>query len=189
MKLPDAWSPLPGADIYLLDIVLRGIIRPDARILDVGCGSGRNLPFLAHAGMTITAVDADPGAVASCSRLLSQSPGRHTCTVATLPHLGLEQRFDAVVCVAVLHFAPDQAAFQAWADACWERLLPGGIFLARLATRIALPEATGGFAYRPTLEDLESCEQRWGASRVDPLKTTLVEDLRAMSTWILRKPA
>jgi hypothetical protein len=25
MSLPDAWSSLPGADIYLLDMVLRGI--------------------------------------------------------------------------------------------------------------------------------------------------------------------
>ena len=189
MTLPEAWSPLAGADIYLLDLVLRGIIRPDAGVLDIGCGSGRNLPVLAHAGASITAVDADPVAVASCSRLLSQAPGRHTCTVATLPILGVEQRFDAVVCIAVLHFAPDQADFHAWADACWQRLLPGGIFLARLSTRIALPEAAGHFAYRATLEDIVSCEERWQAIRVDPLKTTLVEDLRAMSTWILRKPA
>jgi 2-polyprenyl-3-methyl-5-hydroxy-6-metoxy-1,4-benzoquinol methylase len=188
MNLPDSWSPLAGADIYLLDTVLRGIIRADAGVLDVGCGPGRNLPFLAHAGATITAVDADPAAVESCARLLAQAPGRHTFRVAALPELGLEQRFDAVVCIAVLHFAPDQAAFHAWADACWERLLPGGIFLARLSTRIALPDASANFDYRPTLEDIVSCERRWRASRVDPLKTTLVEDRRAMSTWILRKP-
>jgi tellurite methyltransferase len=188
MDLPEAWASLAGADIYLLDIVLRGILRPDDRVLDVGCGSGRNLPFLAQAGATLTAVDTDPAAVESTSRMLSQSPGRHTCIVATLPDLGLEEQFDAVLCIAVLHFAPEQADFHAWADACWERLLPGGIFLARLATRIALPEASGHFAYRPTLEDIESCERRWRSSRVDPLKTTLVEDRRAMSTWILRKP-
>jgi 2-polyprenyl-3-methyl-5-hydroxy-6-metoxy-1,4-benzoquinol methylase len=109
--------------------------------------------------------------------------------VATLPNLGVKQRFDAVVCIAVLHFAPERADFHAWADACWQRLLPGGIFLARLSTRIALPEAVGHFAYRATLDDLVSCEQRWQASRVDPLKTTMVEEMRAMSTWILRKPA
>ena len=107
MNLPEAWVSLAGADIYLLDIVLRGILRPDARVLDVGCGSGRNLPFLAQAGATLTAVDADPAAVESCSRMLSQAPGRHTCIVATLPDLGVKERFDAVVCIAVLHFAPD----------------------------------------------------------------------------------
>lgn len=188
MHLPETWAPLIGADIYLLDLVLRGIIRPGASVLDLGCGAGRNLPFLAHTGATITAVDADPAAVAACSQRLRQEPGSHRCTVARLPDLGLEQRFDVVLVIAVLHFAPDQAAFHRWADACWERLLPGGVLLARLATRIALPEAAAHFAYRPTLDDLVGCEQRWQASRIDPLKTTLVEERRVMSTWILRKP-
>ncbi len=187
MPLPDAWSPLQGADIYLLDLVLRGVIAPGATVLDVGCGSGRNLPLLAHAGATITAVDAAPDAVAACTRLLARLPGTHTCTRAELPKLGLDRHFDAVLSIAVLHFAPDQEAFHAWADACWQRLLPNGIFLARLSTRIALPAASAGFAYRATLDDLVSCERRWGASRLDPLKTTMVEDRRAMSTWTLRK--
>jgi cyclopropane fatty-acyl-phospholipid synthase-like methyltransferase len=82
MQLPKAWSSLSGADIYLLDLVLRGVIPPDAKVLDIGCGSGSNLPFLAYAGATITAVDADPAAVASCSRSLAQAPGTHTCAVA-----------------------------------------------------------------------------------------------------------
>lgn len=189
MPLPAAWSPLIGADIYLLDLVLRGTIRPGTSVLDIGCGGGRNLPFLAHAGATITAVDADPVAVAACSAVLKTAPGTHTCTVAKLPDLGLDQCFDVVICIAVLHFAPDQETFHRWADACWQRLLPGGIFLARLSTRIALPDVAAHFAYRPTLDDIVSCEQRWRAVRIDPLKTTLVEDKRVMSTWTLRKPA
>ncbi len=47
MPLPSAWSTLAGVDIYLLDLVLRGTIRADSALLDIGCGSGRNLPFLA----------------------------------------------------------------------------------------------------------------------------------------------
>jgi 2-polyprenyl-3-methyl-5-hydroxy-6-metoxy-1,4-benzoquinol methylase len=188
MPLPLAWAPLKGADIYLLDLVLRGTIRPNASVLDIGCGAGRNLPFLAHAGATITAVDANPSTVAACSQLLAQMPGSHTCKIATLPNLGLNQQFDAVVCIAVLHFAPDQSAFHTWADACWQHLLPGGVFLARFSTRIALPEVAAHFAYRPTLNDIETCEKRWKATRIDPLKTTLVEEKRVMSTWTLSKP-
>jgi len=188
MQLPETWSPLIGADIYLLDLVLRGTIRPGARVLDIGCGAGRNLPLLAHAAASITAVDASASAVATCSRLLAQLPGSHSCRVGSLPKLGVESCFDAVICIAVLHFAPDQSSFHAWADACWERLLPRGIFLARLSTRIALPDLEfPGFTYRATREDIQACEQRWRSSRMDPFKTTLVEEIRVMSTWTLRK--
>jgi tellurite methyltransferase len=33
-------------DIYLFDQLLRGRIAPGMRILDAGCGSGRNLVYL-----------------------------------------------------------------------------------------------------------------------------------------------
>lgn len=189
MPFPPAWSVLAGVDIYLLDLVLRGTIRPDGAILDIGCGSGRNLPFLAQAGMAITAIDADPVAASASAELLAKSPGTHAVRVAKLPELGVEGLFDAVLCIAVLHFAPDQSAFNVWADACWRRLRPCGIFLARLSTRIAMPESgPPQFTYRASLEDLVACERRWQAMRIDPLKTTLVEDKRVMSTWTLLKP-
>jgi tellurite methyltransferase len=59
---------------------------------------------------------------------------------SSLPELGMGGFFDAVVCIAVLHFAPDLSAFNLWACSCWKRLRPGGIFLARLSTRISMPE-------------------------------------------------
>jgi len=187
MGIPPAWSTLIDVDIYLLDLVLRGLIRADASVIDIGCGGGRNLPFLAQAGASITAVDADHAALAGCAQRLAQAPGTHRCHVGALPDLGITECFDAVLCIAVLHFAPDQHRFHQWADACWERLKPGGVFLARLSTRIALPEASSHFTYRPTLADIQSCEKRWHATRIDPLKTTLVEELRVMSTWTLRR--
>jgi tellurite methyltransferase len=94
-----------------------------------------------------------------------------------------------VVVNAVLHFAPDQDAFHRWADACWRQLAPGGLFLARLSTRIGLPDARPpGFRYLADEDDLLACEARWRARRIDPLKTTLVERLRTMTTWALGGP-
>ena len=52
-------------DIYLFDQLLRGRIAPGMRILDAGCGSGRNLVFLLQAGCEVFAADSDSTSVAA----------------------------------------------------------------------------------------------------------------------------
>ncbi|MDA3962995.1 MAG: class I SAM-dependent methyltransferase [Planctomycetota bacterium] len=189
MSVPAAWAPLRHADIYLIDHVLRGTIQPGDTVADLGCGGGRNLAVLAEIGCSVTFVDADPAAVTAASRLAECLPGLHRALVGSLPDLDLEHSCDVVLSNAVLHFAPNQTQFHAWADACWRQLAPGGVFLARLSTRIGLPDAKPpGFRYLADGADIADCEQRWGAERIDPLKTTLVDELRTMTTWALRRP-
>jgi hypothetical protein len=81
----------------------------------------------------------------------------------------------------------------------WRVLRPGGLFFARLATTIGmegrvhpldgrwyhLPD--GSRRFLADEEMLRNAAARLGGTRLDPLKTTLVEDLRAMTTWVLRK--
>jgi len=50
-------------DIYLFDQLLRGRFDRRARVLDAGCGSGRNLTYLLRRGFTCFAIDRDPSAV------------------------------------------------------------------------------------------------------------------------------
>jgi tellurite methyltransferase len=57
----DPFGP-PSAEV----LELRGALKPGARVLDLGCGAGRNALPLAAAGMEVTAVDASP---AACKRL------------------------------------------------------------------------------------------------------------------------
>jgi tellurite methyltransferase len=189
MNLPAAWLPLRGADIYLLDHILRGNIRSGMNVLDVGCGHGRNLPALIAAGCAVTAIDPDIHAIAAAKALIGGSVEQHrvaACDIESMPFTPAS--FDVVVVNAVLHFAPDDAAFHRWADRCWRQLARGGLFLARLSTRIGLPDVQpAGFRYLATEADLIACESRWQARRVDPLKTTLVERVRTMTTWILRQ--
>ena len=52
-------------DIYLFDQLLKGRISPGMRILDAGCGGGRNLVYLLRQGHEVFAADADPQAVDS----------------------------------------------------------------------------------------------------------------------------
>ena len=50
-------------DIYVFDQILRGNIAPGMRVLDAGCGEGRNLVYLLREGLQVFAVDANPAAV------------------------------------------------------------------------------------------------------------------------------
>src|ERR1700732_4357231 len=56
-------------DIYFFDQLLRGRIGPGMRVLDAGCGSGRNLVYLLREGYEVFGVDADPNAVEHTRRL------------------------------------------------------------------------------------------------------------------------
>jgi hypothetical protein len=107
---------------------------------------------------------------------------------------------DVVISSAVLHFARDEAHFQAMLDATWRAVKPGGMLFCRLAStigvedrvrplghrRYALPDGTERFLVDEELL-LAATAQR-GGELLDPLKTTNVQNLRAMTTWVVRRP-
>src|SRR5690349_19430144 len=61
-------------DIYVFDQLLRGRIRPGMRILDAGCGFGRNLVYLLREGYEVFGVDQDQRAVAAVQALATALP-------------------------------------------------------------------------------------------------------------------
>ncbi|HEY2431243.1 MAG TPA: class I SAM-dependent methyltransferase [Vicinamibacterales bacterium] len=198
----DLRARLGDIDIYLFDQLLRGRFDGRRRILDAGCGAGRNLPyFLAH-GYEVFAIDEDPAAVAATKKLAAR-------LAPTLPHDNLRQgalhvlpwpdgRMDAVICSAVLHFARDRVHFDRMLDEMWRVLARGGLFFARLASSIGiehvLPE-TAGRVRLPDGSDRFVVDERLlldagyelGGTLLDPIKTTNVQNQRAMTTWVLQK--
>ncbi|HLL48518.1 MAG TPA: methyltransferase domain-containing protein [Longimicrobiaceae bacterium] len=56
-----AW--LGDIDVYLFDQLLKGRLATGMRVLDAGCGRGRNLAYLLRAGFQVCAVDQAPDAV------------------------------------------------------------------------------------------------------------------------------
>src|SRR5579875_4167735 len=50
-------------DIYVFDQILRGNIAPGMKVLDAGCGYGRNLVHLLREGCEVYALDANPEGV------------------------------------------------------------------------------------------------------------------------------
>jgi SAM-dependent methyltransferase len=188
-------------DIYVFDQILRGNIAPDMRVLDAGCGYGRNLVYLLRDGCEVFALDADAEGVAHvralATELAPQLPPENF-RVGTIEAMDFPDAFaDAVICNSVLHFARDEQHFLAMVSELWRVLRPGGLLFCRLGSRIGMEfERVRKNIYRIGdgsewfLVDeavlLRMTEQMNGLL-VDPLKTTIVQDYRCMTTWVVRK--
>jgi tellurite methyltransferase len=190
-------------DIYLFDQLLKGRLTPGMRVLDAGCGGGRNLAYFLRGRYDVYAVDQSGEAVAHVRSLAS----------ALAPHLPADNfrvecvermsfagdSFDVVISSAVLHFAGDEGQWQAMVREMWRVLKRGGIFFARLASSIGIEdqvERLGGRRYRlPDGSDrflvdepmLMEATESLGGEMLEPLKTVVVQNMRSMSTWCLRK--
>ncbi len=189
-------------DIYLFDHLLRGNIVRGMSFFDAGCGTGRNLIYLLREGFEIFANDHNPEAVQQTrdlAALLAPALPPTNIRVERLEALSFpDNSFDVVHCNGVLHFARDEAHFNAMLQSLWRVLKPGGLLLCRLASNIGLRhEHLNGRHYlapngvklycvdEPLLMQLT---QNFKAELADPIKTTVVQDQRCMTTWALRKP-
>jgi SAM-dependent methyltransferase len=189
-------------DIYVFDQLLRGRIAPGRRVFDAGCGGGRNLVYLLRSGYDVCGNDADAAAVAQVRQLAASLAAgqRHDFRVEPIEDTSFpDGHADVMIASAVLHFARDEAHFEAMLRQLWRVLKGGGVFFARLASTIGIAgevRALGGGRYRlPDGSDrylvdaaaIESWTARLGGVLIDPIKTTLVHEQRSMTTWVARK--
>jgi len=188
-------------DIYLFDQILRGNIVAGMRVLDAGCGYGRNLVHLLREGCQVFAVDEDSDGVEHVRQLsasLVTGLPAENFQVGAIERMPFPEGFaDVVISNAVLHFARDEEHFRAMLAELWRVLRPGGMLFCRLGSRIGMDfERVGsnifviGDGSRWFLVDEEMLldfTDEMDAVLVDPLKTTIVQDLRCMTTWVLRK--
>jgi len=189
-------------DIYVFDQILRGNITPAMRILDAGCGYGRNLVYLLREGAEIFAIDAHPDAVAHTRHLaatLHPTLPPENFQLGHLDQLPYPDNFaDAVLCNSVLHFSRDRSHFLAMLAELWRVVQPGGLLFIRLGSRIGMdfPQirqdiyrtGDGSEWFLVDEATLLTLTAQMKATLVDPLKTTIVQSHRCMTTWVLRKP-
>ena len=188
-------------DIYVFDQILRGNIAPDMRVLDAGCGYGRNLVHLLREGCEVFALDADAAGVEHVRQLsasLRTGLPAENFRVGPIERMPFSDGFaDVVICSSVLHFARDERHFRAMLAELWRVLRPGGMLFCRLGSRIGMDfervreniylVGDGSEWFLVDEEMLLELTDEMNAVLVDPLKTTVVQDYRCMTTWVLRK--
>ena len=129
-------------DIYLFDQLLKGRYDNAKKVLDVGCGSGRNLIYFLRNGYDVFGIDPNPQAVEMVKELsaaLAPDNPLENFVVGSAENLPYnDATFDLIICSAVLHFAKDGQHFNTMLRAMFRVLKPGGYFFARLASDIGI---------------------------------------------------
>ncbi len=163
----------------------------DKRILDVGCGMGRNPYWMLKAGAkSVLAVDVDEGSLASARKNLEPFSNAEVdkCSVYDLDprRLGL---FDRVTCIGVLHHLQDpELALQK----LWAMVEPGGDLIlwcyAREGNGLILPliqlfRSLGSKLPLPVAHGLAKLVTliAWPFIHLIPWKTEYYRNLRALS--------
>jgi len=202
-RMSDLEAQFGQIDVYLFDQLLRGRIAPGMRVVDAGCGGGRNLVYFFRNGFDIFGVDEDPRAIASVraiARQLAPALPENNFRNEPVEHMTFPDGFaDVVLSSAVLHFARDDEQFAGMVREMWRVLRPGGLLFCRLASDIGmetrmqpirgrrhvLPDGSERYLVDEKL--LLDLTRDLGARLVDPLKTTVVQDQRCMTTWVVQK--
>jgi 2-polyprenyl-3-methyl-5-hydroxy-6-metoxy-1,4-benzoquinol methylase len=193
---------LQNTDIYIIDQLLKGNFDELKSVLDVGCGAGRNLVYFLQNDFDVFGIDPNENRLNETKEIaleLNPSTPSTNFKIATAELIPFKQNFDLIICNAVLHFAKNKTQFETILFSIWEKLNDNGILFIRLASNIGienLVEPTGNGNYQ--LSDgttrylvsekmLLDYTQQLNGELLEPIKTTNVQSLRCMTTWILKK--
>ena len=196
MKPKELQQELENIDIYLLDQILKGKIKTDAKILDAGCGNGRNCHYLLKNGFDVTGIDINSKAIIGLQETYS-STSFIKATLLDIPFNS--EKFDYIICNAVLHFSENTLQFLSQFTELLRVLKPNGTLFIRMTSDIGIeklvkeikngvyqiPDGTTRFLL--TEELLNKLMLDFPIQFTEPLKTVNVNNLRAMSTLVFMK--
>ncbi|MBW1294206.1 class I SAM-dependent methyltransferase [Aquimarina litoralis] len=189
---------LGNIDIYLLDQILKERYTETDKILDAGCGSGRNLHWFYNNGFDLYGVDKETESIEYVKDLYPKWGNKmNVCSLDTLKFDA--NYFDHIICSAVLHFASNTSHFKAMFSELIRVLKPFGTIFIRMTSNIGIEDkinsihdgvyTLGDESHRflLTRDLLSELMIKHSLSFLEPLKSTNVHDLRSMTTLVLQK--
>jgi len=193
---------LGNIDIYLLDQILKARFDHDFKILDAGCGEGRNLIYFLRNDYQVWGIDKNNDAIQMLKYLAKSIKKEYPLDrfmsgdVEKMPYADFE--FDAIISSAVLHFAENTNHFISMMEELVRVLKPGGILFARMTTDVGMedtikPIGNGKYIlpdesirFLLTKQLLKDMIDRFGFEFIEPFKTVIVDNKRCMSTLVLK---
>lgn len=203
MNFRELNTQLGNIDIYLLDQILKGRFEGKSKVLDVGCGEGRNLTYFARESYDVYGIDKNASALHMLKYVLKGiSPAFDERKLVEGDVLSLplpSGYFDLAISSAVLHFSENLEAFHLQLSELFRVLASQGILFVRMTSDIGLPstgksqgngrylipDGTVRFLLTRGLVDEITAGYSW--QLIEPVKTTVVDDLRSMTTLVFRK--
>jgi len=197
MRIEDLKKQIDQIDIYLLDQILKERYTNSEKVLDAGCGNGRNLKWF-YNNFSIFGVDTDADKIEQVKNIYPNNKNNFSInTVEKLPFT--DSFFDHVICNAVLHFAENESHFYTMFSELTRVLKPNGTLFIRMTSnfgleskiihisngRYKLPDGTERFLLTKTI--LLKLNAKYNYSFLEPLKTVNVEGKRCMTTLVLQK--
>jgi tellurite methyltransferase len=203
MSLQSLNQELGNIDLYLLDQVLKGNIAGNAKILDAGCGEGRNLVYFMNNNYDIYGLDQQEDAIRMLQFVAKTKAIDHVDArfkvgdVKSLPYES--ETFDWVISSAVMHFADTLHDFESMLGEIFKVLKPGGKVFIRMASSISIEhlvekadenryfQPDQGFRFLLTRNLLDQILHSGKWSLLEPWKIIRVADQRTMAVLILEK--
>jgi ubiquinone/menaquinone biosynthesis C-methylase UbiE len=190
---------LGETDIYLIDQLMKGRYKPDDKILDAGCGNGRNMQWFIENNYSIFGIDNNEEAISMLKNKYPELPPDRFTVSALESTLFQGNYFDHIICSAVLHFANSTVQFNKMMKEMVRILKPGGSLFIRMTSDIGIedkvkliadgvyniPDGTKRFLLTKSL--LNECMIQNNLSYIEQLKTVNVDNERCMSTLVLQK--
>ncbi|UXP30950.1 class I SAM-dependent methyltransferase [Reichenbachiella agarivorans] len=202
MTIQQLNKELGNIDLYLLDQILKGNIDTNAKILDAGCGEGRNLIYFLNNHYEVHGIDQNPDAIRMLQFILGANYPQinkgnfHIGTIDQIPYPN--ETFDWIISSAVLHFAQNQEDFWAGIKEMTRVLKTNGVLFVRMTSDIGLDEMPetengkynlpdGSYRFLITEELISQLLTDFAFTPIEPIKSVVVDKMRSMTTLVLRK--
>lgn len=182
-------------DLFLMDLILKGKVSKDMRVLDAGCGEGRNGIYFINAGYEFVGTDTDRSKVNLIEYLAKGS--NTSFYVENIKSLAQrKEAFDLIICSRVLHFAESVDHFyEMWNDLTSMLNAKGIVYISMDSVidtmmgealdngKYRFPDGKIRFAITSEIYN----EIKKGFEEIEPLKTLVAHEKRAQSFIALRR--